>query len=123
MKILGREQAVWLALVAGLCQVLTAYGLDLDGKLQGYITAAVVFVFAVGLAIRSGDGIIAMASGVVVAAGSLFTALGLDWAAEHQANVLAVITVVGSFWLRGKITSPTPATVSPPGKLVDNQAA
>lgn len=122
MKILGREQAVWVAFVAGLCQLLTAYGLDLDGKLQGYITAVVVFVFAVGLAIRSGDGIIAMASGVVVSAGSLFTALGLDWAAEHQANVLGLITVLGGFWLRGRLVSPTPATVSPPGKLVDNRA-
>lgn len=118
MKILGREQAVWLALVAGVFQVVTAYGFDVDGKFQGYATAAVVFVFAVYLAVSHGDGIIAMASGVVVAAGALFAALGLDWAAEAQANVLALLTVFGAFWLRGRVTSPVPASVSPPGKLV-----
>lgn len=116
-KILGREQAVWLALVAGVFQFVSAYGFDLDGKIQGWATAGVVFVFAVFLAVRSGDGIVAMAAGVVVAAGALLTSLGLDWAAEAQANVLGLITVFGSFWLRGKITSPTPASVSPPGKL------
>lgn len=118
MKILGREQAVWLALVAGVFQVVSAYGFDVDGKFQGIATAVVVFVFAVALAVRSGDGIVAMASGVVVAAGSLFTSFGLDWAAQHQANVLGLITVFGSFWLRDRIVSPTPASVSPPGKLV-----
>lgn len=118
MKLFGREQAVWLALVAGLFQVLTAYGLDLNGRWQAGVTAFVVFVFAVVLAVRSGDGLIAMASGVVVAAGSLVTGLGLDWAAEHQANVLALITVFGSFWLRGKVTAPVGPGVSPPGKLV-----
>lgn len=118
VKIFGREQAVYLALVAGVFQVVSAYGFDADGKFQGIATAVVVFVFAVGLAIRSGDGLIAMASGIVVAAGSLFTAFGLDWAAQHQANVLGLITVFGSFWLRDRIVSPTPAAVSPAGKLV-----
>ena len=118
IKIFGREQAVYLALLAGVFQVVSAYGFDADGKFQGIATAAVVFVFSVVLAVRSGDGLIAMASGVVIAAGSLFTSLGLDWAAEAQTNVLALITVFGSFWLRGKLTNPVTAEVSPPGKLV-----
>lgn len=118
VKIFGREQAVWLALVAGVFQVVTSYGFDVSGEFQGWATAAVVFVFAVYVAVTHGDGIVAMASGVVVAAGSLFTALGLDWAAEHQTNVLGLITVFGSFFLRREITSPVSAAVSPPGKLV-----
>ena len=118
MQILGREQAVWLALVAGVFQVVTSYGFDVDGHVQGIVTAVVVFVFAVLLAVRSGDGIVAVASGVTVALGSLFTAFSLDWSAQFQTNVLALITVAGSFYLRKQLTSPTPASVSPPGKLV-----
>lgn len=117
IKIWGREQAVWLALVAGVFQVVASYGFDVDGKFQGIATAVVVFVFAVYLAVTHGDGLVAIASGVVVAAGSLFTAFGLDWAAEHQANVLGLITLLGSFFLRGQLTSPVEAGVSPPGKL------
>lgn len=123
MKIFGREITVWLALVAGIFQVVTGYGFDVDGKLQGIITAVVVFVFAVAVAVKAGDGIIALASGVVVAAGSLFTAFGLDWAATHQANVLSLITVLGSFWVRSKVVAPQPATVSPVGTLVTSNHA
>jgi len=123
MKILGREITVWLALVAGVFQVLTGYGLDLDGKVQGIVTAVIVFVFAVAVAIAAHDGIIALASGVVVAAGSLFTAFGLNWSAEHQANVLALITVLGAFWVRSKVGAPVPASVSPSGKLVAHSPA
>jgi hypothetical protein len=123
MKILGRELAVWLALIAGVGQVATSYGLDLDGKVQGIVTAGVVFVFAVAVAIAAGDGIIALASGVVVAAGSLFAAFGLEWTAEHQTHILGLITVVGSFFLRNKIVAPKGPGVSPPGKLVAHDPA
>lgn len=122
VKIFGREQAVWLALVAGVFQVLSAYNFDVDGKFQGIATAVVVFVFAVYVAVTSGDGIIALASGVVVAAGSLFTALGLDWAAEHQANILGLITVVGGFVLRKFIVAPVPGAEVSSHKALTNPA-
>jgi hypothetical protein len=108
IKIFGREQAAWFAMIAGVFQVLAAYSFDVDGTFQGIATAVVVFVFAVVLAVRSGDGILALASGITVALGSLFTALGLDWAAEHQANVLGLITVVGGFVLRKYLVAPVP---------------
>ena len=95
-----------------------SYGFDVDGKFQGIATAIIVFVFAVWAAIQAGDGIIALASGVVVAAGSLFAALGLEWTAEHQTHILGLITVVGSFFLRSKLQAPVSAAVSPPGTLV-----
>jgi hypothetical protein len=117
VKIFGREAVVWLALVAGVFQVLAGYGLDLDGHVQGLVNAGIVFVFAVAAAIAVNEGLIALASGVVVAAGSLFAAFGLEWAADFQTNVLALITVVGSFVLRKHVGAPVPAGVSPPGKL------
>lgn len=120
VKIFGREQAVWLALVAGVFQVVSAYGFDADHKFQGWATAVVVFVFAVYVAVRSGEGILALASGVVVAAGSLFTSFGLDWQAEHQANILGLITVVGSFFLRKHLVAPVPATDTASHKALTN---
>lgn len=122
VKIFGREIAVYLALVAGVFQVVTAYGFDLNGHWQGIANAVIVFVFAVFTAYSVHEGLLAFASGVVLAAGSLFAAFGLEWAPELQTNVLALITVVGSFLLRKHVGAPVPAGVSPPGKLVDPAA-
>lgn len=122
MKLFGREQAVWLQMVAAVFTVLMGYGVDMDGRVQGLITAAVVFVFSVVTAVRNGDGIVAMATGIAVALFALFAAFGWDWSQEHQANVLSLIVVAGGFVMRQLTVSPTPATVSPPGKLVDNKA-
>jgi hypothetical protein len=119
VKIFGREITIYLALVAGVGQVLTGYGLDLDGHVQGWVNAGIVFVFAVVTAIAVNEGLIALASGIVVAAGSLFAAFGLEWAAEAQTNVLALITVVGSFFLRKYVGAPVSSSHagSVPGKL------
>ena len=117
IKIFGREITVYLALVAGVFQVIAGYGFDLDGHVQGLVNAGIVFVFAVVTAISVHEGLIALASGIVVAAGSLCVAFGLEWAPELQTNVLALITVVGSFVLRKYVGAPVPAGVSPAGKL------
>lgn len=118
MRIFGRELAVWLAAVAAVFQVVTSFGLDLDGHVQGIVTAIVVFVFGVVTAIRSGDGIIAMATGVVTALFSLFTAFNLEWSPERQGYIIGAITLILGFWVRDRVTSPVPASVSPPGTLV-----
>jgi hypothetical protein len=121
-KIFGREIAVYLALVAAVGEVLTGYGLDLDGHGQGVANAIIIFVFAVGTAYSVHEGLLAFASGIVLAAGALFTAFGLEWAPEHQANVLAVITALGGFALRKYVGAPVPAGISPPGSLVKDSA-
>lgn len=118
MKIFGRELAVWLATIAAVFQVVTSFGLDLDGHVQGIATAVVVFIFGVYTAIRSGDGIIAMATGVVTALFSLFAAFNLDWSPERQGYIIGAITLILGFWVRGKVTAQVPASISPPGKLV-----
>lgn len=118
VKIWGREQAAWLMVVASAFQVLMSYGLDADGKVQGIVTACVVFLFSVVTAVRNGDGIVAVVSGVAVALFALFAAFGWEWSAEAQTNWLALITVGLGFFQRQLTTSPTPASVSPPGKLV-----
>lgn len=118
MRIFGRELAVWLATIAAVFQVVTAYGFDVNGHVQGIVTAAVVFVFGVYTAVRTGDGIIAMATGVATALFSLFAAFNLDWTAHTQSFWVAAITAVLGFFVRTQVVAPVPPAVSPPGKLV-----
>lgn len=118
VKIFGRELAVWLATLASVWQVFTAYGIDRSGHFQGISTAIVVFVFAVAVAIQAHDGIIALVTGIATALFSLFTAFGLDFSPEKQTLWLGVITMVLGFFVRTQVTSPVPADVSPAGKLV-----
>lgn len=119
MKIFGREQVAWLALVAAAFGVLTALGFHFDDHVQGAVAAIVVFVFGVVNAIRMGDGIVALATGVATAAFSLFAAFGLEWPADKQSYYIGVITIIVGFFTRNHVDNPVPATVSPPNKLVD----
>jgi hypothetical protein len=118
VKIFGRELAVWLATVAAVEQVVTAYGFDVNGHVQGIVTAVIVFVFGVYTAVRVGDGVIAMATGVATALFSLFAAFNLDWTAHTQSFWIAAITAVLGFFVRTQVVAPVPPAVSPPGKLV-----
>jgi hypothetical protein len=122
-KLFGREQVAWLAIIAAVAQVGTSYGLDWSGKAQGIATAIVVFVFAVGNAIVVHDGVIALATGVLNALFALFAALNLDWTAEHQTVIVVAVTLLLGFFTRQVVVNPTPAAVSPAGKLVDHSAA
>lgn len=117
-KIFGREQVAWLALVAAVIGVFTSFGLDVSINVQGIITAVVVFVFAVGNAVRMHDGIVALVTGIVTAAFSLFAAFGLDWPADKQAYLVGALTLIIGFFTRGQVTNPIPATVSPANRLV-----
>jgi hypothetical protein len=118
VRIFGRELTVWLAVIAAVFQVVTSFGFDVNGHVQGVVTAVVVFVFAVVVAVRSGDGIVALVTGVATALFSLFAAFNLEWSPQRQGYVIAALTVLVGFWVRDRVTSPTPPAVSPPGKLV-----
>lgn len=119
VKIFGRELAVWLAVVAAVFQVVTSYGLDVSGHVQGVVTAVVVFAFAVVAAVQVHDGIIALVTGIATAAFSLFAAFGLDMPADRQTLWLGAATLLLNFFVvRPSVTSPVPASVSPAGKLI-----
>lgn len=119
VKIFGREIAFWLATIASVFQVVTAYGFDQDRKFQGIATAIVVFAFAVITAIAAHDGIIALVTGIFGAGVSLFTAFGLNMSADHQALwVNAITAVLAVFVVRPNVTAPVGPEVSPAGKLV-----
>ena len=121
-KLFGREQVVWLAAVAAVFQVLTSYGLDWSANVQGIVVAIVIFVFAVGNAVRMHDGIIALAVGVLNALFALFAATKIDWTQGQETLIVGAVTALLGFFVRDRVTNPTTAEVSPAGKLVDHSA-
>jgi hypothetical protein len=118
-KIFGRDQVAILATVAAVFQVVTGYGFDVSGHVQGIVTAVVVFVFAVANAVHVHDGIIALVVGVMNALFALFAAFNLDWTAGHQAVLISAVTALLGLFVRQVVVSPVPASVSPAGKLVE----
>ena len=118
VKLFGRELAVWLAAIAAVFQVVTSDGFDVDGQVQGIVTAVIVFAFAVVVAVRSGDGLIALVTGIITALFSLFAAFNLDWSPERQGYIIGAVTLILGFWVRDRVISPVGPEVSPPGKLV-----
>ena len=119
-RLFGRDQVVYLGIIAAFAQVLVAYNIDVSGTFQGIATAVVVFVFAVGNAIKVHDGSIALATGIFNALVALFAAFGLHMSPTHQALWVGLATVVLSAFVRHNVGNPVPPEVSPPGKLVDN---
>lgn len=118
MKIFHRELAVWLATIAAVFQVVTAYGFDVNGHVQGIVTAVVVFVFGAYTAVKTGGGIVAMVVGIMNALFALFAAFNLDWTAGKQAFWIAAVTAVLGLFTRTQVIAPVGPEVSPPGKLV-----
>ncbi|WP_030248150.1 hypothetical protein [Streptomyces sp. NRRL S-455] len=118
-KVYGREPAVWLAAVGAVWQILSAFGLGFDPKLQSIITATVAAVLGIIVAVQVGDGIIAAVNGLIVAGVSLVAYFGFDWSTETQAQLVgAIMLLVAWFVTRPNVIAPQPADVSPPGKLV-----
>ncbi len=118
-KIYGRDPATWLALLAALWGLASAFGFDFDPQLQSVVTAVVAAVLGVVVAIQVGDGLIAALNGLVVAAVSAVSYFALDWSAEEQAvRVGAITLLIAWFATRPNVTAPVPPSVSPPGVLV-----
>ena len=118
-KIFGREQAMWLGLVAGVVGVLTGFGIQVPEHAQGIVTAVIVFAFGVYNAVKLHDGLNALVSHVALALFSLLAAFGLNWSDHKQALVLDDLALVTGFITRQVSTNPVPAAVSPAGKLVE----
>lgn len=118
VRILGRDQVAWLAAVAAVFQVVTAYGFDVSGHVQGIVSAVVIFVFAVANAIHVHDGVIALVVGIMNALFALFTAFNLHMTADQQTLWVGAVTAVLALFVRTQVTAPVPPEVSPAGVLV-----
>jgi len=122
-KLFGREQVVYLGVIAAAAQVLMSYGFDVSRTFQAVATAIIVFVFAVGNAVVMHDGAVALATGVLNAGFALFAGLGLDWTTGHQAYIVGAVTALIALFTRQQVTNPIPGTISPAGVLVEHRAA
>jgi len=108
-RILGREPAAWLALIAVAIKLLAAFGLDVSADQQSTINAVAAAAMGVLIAALVHDGLGAAIVGLAQAALALALGFGLDWSADRQAVVMAAVTVVVGMWDRTQVTAPVPA--------------
>ncbi len=113
MKILGREPALWLALVAAAVQLGTAFGLDLSKDQQSLINAAAVAVVGVLTAYAVHDGVGAAVLGLIQAGVALGVGFGLHWTPDQQSTFLAAAAAIVAMFVRTQVTAPVSALSRP----------
>ncbi|MBA9005898.1 hypothetical protein [Thermomonospora cellulosilytica] len=107
MKVLGRDPAAWLALVAVAVQFLVAWGADLTEEQQAGINA--VAAMAMGLAISwavARDKAIPAAAGLLTAVLNLMISFGWDATQDQVASAGALLTAALALYLRTQVTAP-----------------
>lgn len=107
MRVLGRDPAAWLALVAVTVQLLVAWGVDLSEEQQAGINA--VATMAMGLAISwavAKDKVIPAAAGLLTAVLQLGVSFGWEITQEQIATAGAMLTAVLALYLRTQVTAP-----------------
>lgn len=109
MKILGREPALWLALIAVAVQLSTAFGLDLSDGQQASINASAVAIVGVVTAIVTKDGISAAVLGVAQSGMALAVGFGLHWSPNQQSTALSFVAAVVAMFVRTQSTAPVTA--------------
>lgn len=110
MKILGRDPAAFLAIIAVGVQALVAWGIDLSETQQAAINAAATLLMGLATAVVvARDQIIPAAAGALGAVLQLLVAFGAHLTQEQITTVGAVLTSVLAFWLRTQVTAPVDA--------------
>lgn len=104
-KILGREPALWLALVAVAVKLSTAFGLDLTDGQQAVINAAAAAAVGIAVAVMTRDGVAAAALGFVQAGIALAVGFGLHWSPDQQAVALSFASAIVAMWTRTQVTA------------------
>ena len=110
MKILEREPAVWVGLVAVVVQTAVAWGIDLTETQQAGINA--VASLAVGLVVAvvaARDRIVPAAAGLLVGVLQLAVAFGFDISSDQIATAGALLTAALGLFLRTQVTAPVAA--------------
>jgi hypothetical protein len=114
-KILGREPALWLALIAAALKLVGAFWLNLTPDMQAWLNAAAAAGMGLVVAVMVRDGIVAAVIGLAQAMLALAVGLGLDWSAEQQAVFMGFVTLAAGAFERTQVVAPVPADA------VDNQ--
>jgi hypothetical protein len=106
VKILGREPAAWLALVAVAVKLFSAFVIDVDPTTQAWVNAVAATAMGLLIAWLTHDGVVAAILGLVQAVISLAVGLGLDWTTDTQGLVLAFVTLLLGAYDRTQVTAP-----------------
>jgi hypothetical protein len=104
-KILGREPALWLALIAVGVKLATAFGLDVSTDQQAIINATAAALVGLIVAVLVHDGISAAILGLVQAGLALAVGYGLDWSADRQAVVMSAAAALVGMFVRTQVTA------------------
>lgn len=116
VKIFGREPALWLALIAIVVKLGTAFGLDLSNDQQAVINALAAALVGLIVAFLVHDGTGAAVIGFVQAGLALAVGFGLHWSPDQQSIVLSLAAAIVAMWTRTQVTPKVPA--APPVALV-----
>ncbi|MFD3363550.1 hypothetical protein ACFWW5_10650 [Streptomyces albidoflavus] len=113
MRLLNREPALFLTLIAVALKTGAAFGLNVSGEQQAVINAVAAAGVGLLVAVLASDGIGAAVLGFVQAVIALAVGFGADWSAEQQAIVLSLVAAVVGMFDRTQVTAPVPATAKP----------
>lgn len=122
-NLLGREPALWVALVTAALGSLTAFGVDVSPTVQAVIVAAVSAGLGLVVAITVRDGVAAAVLGFAQALVSLVVGMGYDLSPDNQMKIMALVIAAVAWVTRKVSTAPVPASVSPSGVLVTAKGA
>lgn len=117
-NLLGREPALWVAVLTAALGALTAFGVDVSPTVQGVIVAAASAGLGLIVAISVHDGVAAAVLGFAQALVSLVVGLGYDLSADDQMKIMGLVIAAVAWVTRKVSTAPVPPAVSPAGTLV-----
>lgn len=114
IMLFGREPALFLGLVSGVVQFVSAMFLPLSDAQQGAVNIVASCAVAVALAWKvSAEKAAAALVGLVTALIAAALAFGFDLSAEVQSGVMVAVVAVASFWVRGQVVAPVPPAEVP----------
>lgn len=113
MKILGREPALWLGLVAALVKLASAFWWHVTPNQQAVINTVAFAVVGVVIAFVTRDGIGAAVMNFIHAAVAAAVGFGLDWSADKQAVVFAFVAALVAAWTRTQVRAPVSSLSQP----------
>ncbi|PBC71591.1 hypothetical protein BX265_6201 [Streptomyces sp. TLI_235] len=102
---LRREPALWLALVAALVKLGSAFGLAVNVEQQAVINALAAAIVGLVVAVAAHDSLSAPILGTVQAGLALAVGLGLHWTADQQAIVMTAVGAAVAMWTRTQVTA------------------
>jgi hypothetical protein len=108
-KIFGREPVLWLALVAVIVKIVSAFWIHVSDNQQAVINAVAAALVGLIVAWIVHDGVGAAVLGFAQAVVALAVGFGLHWSPEQQALVMTAVQILISMFDRTQVTAPVTA--------------